>query len=126
MLSTKTVKGKKRKKMGRKRKVIDWELVEKLCHIHCTEREIAHMVDCDINTLHINCQQDNFLTFSEFYAKYSAFGNRSLRRAQFHKALSGSATMQIWLGKQWLNQSDKINEDNEDNDNCFTLNYRDE
>lgn len=35
-------------------------------------------------------------------------GKISLRRAQFQRALGGSDTMQIWLGKQWLGQADKI------------------
>ena len=35
-------------------------------------------------------------------------GRISLRRAQFEKALSGNVVMQIWLGKQHLDQKDKI------------------
>ena len=32
---------------------------------------------------------------------------QSLRRAQIKSALSGNATMLIWLGKQYLGQSDR-------------------
>jgi len=32
----------------------------------------------------------------------------SLRRAQIKTALDGNPTMQIWLGKQYLGQHDKI------------------
>jgi hypothetical protein len=119
-------KTKKGKFDGRKRAEINWDVVEKLCHIHCTEKEIAHIVDVHPDTLHAACQRDNFLSFSEFYAKYCAHGKRSLRRAQFHKALSGSATMQIWLGKQWLNQQDKFNPDDDENASTFTLNYKED
>ena len=35
-------------------------------------------------------------------------GRISLRRAQFEKALSGNVVMQIWLGKQHLDQKEKI------------------
>ena len=35
-------------------------------------------------------------------------GKISLRRAQFEKALGGNVAMQIWLGKQHLDQKDKI------------------
>ena len=35
-------------------------------------------------------------------------GKISLRRAQFEKALGGNVAMQIWLGKQHLDQRDKI------------------
>jgi hypothetical protein len=32
----------------------------------------------------------------------------SLRRAQFESALSGNSTMLVWLGKQYLDQQDRI------------------
>lgn len=34
-------------------------------------------------------------------------GKASLRRMQFMSAQKGNVTMQIWLGKQYLNQTDK-------------------
>lgn len=34
-------------------------------------------------------------------------GKRSLRRMQWKSAKGGNATMQIWLGKQLLGQTDK-------------------
>jgi len=39
--------------------------------------------------------------------KGAATGRTSLRQAQFKLALAGNATMQIWLGKQLLGQTDK-------------------
>ena len=39
-------------------------------------------------------------------------GKVSLRRAQFKTALGGNATMQVWLGKQHLDQKDKSEIDN--------------
>ena len=35
-------------------------------------------------------------------------GKASLRRLQYDSAKKGNVTAQIWLGKQWLNQKDKI------------------
>ena len=35
-------------------------------------------------------------------------GKISLRRAQFEKAIGGNVAMMIWLGKQHLDQRDKI------------------
>lgn len=104
--------------------MLDWSLISRLCEIHCTKKEICHIVDCDQNTLDAACERDNNITFSTFYLKYSAGGKMSLRRAQFNKALSGNATMQIWLGKQWLDQYDKTDSDPDEDANTFTLNYR--
>ena len=39
-------------------------------------------------------------------------GRISLRRAQFEKALGGNVAMQIWLGKQHIDQKDKIEQTN--------------
>ena len=36
----------------------------------------------------------------------------SLRRQQFKSAEAGNVTMQIWLGKQYLGQTDKVEENN--------------
>ena len=48
-------------------------------------------------------------------------GRISLRRAQFEKALSGNVVMQIWLGKQHLDQRDKIEQTNCVHPNFFAL-----
>ena len=44
--------------------------------------------------------------FSDFLEKHQSEGKASLRKAQFNNALAGNATMQIWLGKQFLGQRD--------------------
>ena len=50
--------------------------------------------------------------FCEVFKKHSAGGKSSLRRQQFALAMKGNAAMLIWLGKQYLGQADKPN-DNE-------------
>ena len=44
--------------------------------------------------------------FAEIYKRGSEGGRKSLRRMQFESASKGSIAMQIWLGKQYLGQSD--------------------
>ena len=51
--------------------------------------------------------------FSDIYKKLSSTGKMSLRRQQFKSAENGNVTMQIWLGKQWLGQTDKVESKNE-------------
>ena len=47
-------------------------------------------------------------SFGNVYKKTSAAGKMSLRREQWRSAEKGNVTMQIWLGKQWLGQTDKV------------------
>jgi hypothetical protein len=44
--------------------------------------------------------------FARACAKGAANGRATLRRKQYELALKGNATMQIWLGKQQLGQTD--------------------
>jgi hypothetical protein len=55
------------------------------------------------------------LGFTEFREENNSLGKVSLRRAQLQTAMAGNHIMQIWLGKQWLGQTDKAPEpDDED------------
>jgi len=86
---------------GRPKFKIDYDQVEKLANIMCTQVEIASILGCSVDTL----QRDD--EFSGIYKTGLDNGRMSLRRAQYKSAMSGNATMQIWLGKQYLNQRDQ-------------------
>jgi hypothetical protein len=45
--------------------------------------------------------------FSDYIKRFSLHGKTSLRRLQWKAAEGGNSTMLIWLGKQYLEQSDK-------------------
>lgn len=92
--------------MGRPRKTIDYELVENLASIFCTQEEIASVLGVAVRTL------QNRKKFLRTYKKGMEKGKASLRRRQFEAAQKGNATMQIWLGKQYLDQKDKHEVDN--------------
>ena len=92
-----------KKKAGRKKIEIDYELVEKLAHIFCTKDEIAVILDVDRTTL-IRDEK-----FSLAYEKGREGGKMSLRRMQI-KLAEKNSTMAIWLGKQYLGQRDLIEE----------------
>ena len=91
----KIVKG---KIVGRDKKVIPPEEVLKLAQIGCKDIEIAKWFGIDSNTLRYN--------FSVELLKGRESLKHSLRRAQIKLALSGNATMLIWLGKQQLDQAE--------------------
>ncbi len=87
--------------------VIDWDKVEKLCAIQCTGEEIAGILNIDYDTLNAGCKRENKLGFSDYFKQKSKNGIASLRRRQYAVAMEGNPTMLVWLGKNWLNQTDK-------------------
>lgn len=87
--------------VGRPKKEIDYATVEKLANIQCTQEEIASFLGISSRTL----LRDE--KFNELFAKGRENGKMSLRRIQWKHA-EKSATMAIWLGKQYLGQRDNI------------------
>ena len=92
---------------GRPNIKIDKEQFEKLCTIQATEEEIAGWFKCSEDTIRRFCQKTYGTQFCEVYKRLSSGGRISLRRTQFRIAENGNATMAIWLGKQYLGQTDK-------------------
>lgn len=91
--------------MARPKKEIDYEAVEKLANIQCTQEEIANFLNLSVRTL----QRDE--KFCRLYKKGQDNGRMSLRRYQFKLAEKNTA-MAIWLGKQYLGQKEVIETNN--------------
>lgn len=91
-----------KKQAGRPAIKVDLEQVERLGHIQCTVEEIAHILGVGVSTLYA------YKGFSEAHEKGKQGGRESLRREQFKKAEEGNTTMLIWLGKQFLEQTDLV------------------
>jgi hypothetical protein len=85
--------------MGRHKMPVDEAKLEKLAQLGLSNAEIASVLDCSPDTIERN-YRDVLDTGREHR-------NASLRRKQFEVAISGNPTMLIWLGKQYLGQSDK-------------------
>ena len=62
--------------------------------------EMAESIGCDEGTIRKR--------FSEIIRKEKAGCTYRLRQAQINAALAGNTTMLVWLGKQMLGQSDKL------------------
>ena len=87
--------------MARPLKEVDVELLKKLAGIHCTIKEMASILGCSVDTLERR--------FADIIEKGRDEGKMSLRRVMFKKAVQGENTaMLIWLSKQHLGMSDKI------------------
>lgn len=93
--------------MARPRIEIDNVVFEKLCGIQCTLEEIAAWFKCSPDTIERWCKREYFIGFAEAYKRFSASGKISLRRWQFQMA-EHSVPMAIFLGKNWLGQTDRV------------------
>lgn len=119
---------------GRPRVVIDYQKLKLMCSIMCTGEECAKIMGCSYDILNLRLKEDyleaiqslgdnpdgiipesRYDGFKECFKKNSAEGAASLRRKQFEMALGSTekkilpnVTMLIWLGKNYLDQSDRI------------------
>ena len=91
--------------MARPRKDIDREEFEKLCGLQCTYNEICDWFGVTDKTLNAWCKRTYRMRFSEVFQQKKGLGKISLRRMQFRLA-EKSAAMAIFLGKQYLGQTD--------------------
>ena len=87
---------------------INKDQFEKLCALQCTEQEIASFFDVSVDSLERFCKREYDCRFAEVFKKKRDVGKISLRRTQFKQA-EKSTSMAIWLGKQYLGQTDHVN-----------------
>nr|DAQ78391.1 MAG TPA: Putative ATPase subunit of terminase (gpP-like) [Caudoviricetes sp.] len=93
--------------MPRKPVELDKEQFEKLCELQCTQKEICSWFDITDKTLTRWCKRTYGMGFSDVFEIKRGKGKIALRRYQFQQAKT-SASMAIWLGKQWLGQTDQM------------------
>ncbi len=90
------------KKPGPQEKEIDGEQIKRLASIFCTMEEICLIMQISKDTLSRR--------FQDVYNEGRAHGKMSLRRQQMKAALDGNVGLMVWLGKQVLGQSEKIDQ----------------
>ena len=92
-------------KGGRPRREIDLELVRRSAAIGCTNEEIAVLVGMKRRGFHDRLVADPDLAAAIEDGRPE--GRATLRRYQWQAAAKGNTSMLIWLGKQYLGQTDK-------------------
>jgi hypothetical protein len=97
----------KKRGRGHPKAKIDKTEFEKLCKLQCTREEILDWFGCTEKPLLRWCQETYGTDFKGAFAMFRGRGKISLRRAQWDMAQS-NPTMAIFLGKQYLGQSDKV------------------
>lgn len=94
--------------MPRKKINIDWKKVDRMLEAGCTGTEVAASLGIHPDTLYLRCEADHKVGFSDYSANKRASGDRMLKVKQMELAMKGDKTMLVWLGKQRLNQSNKL------------------
>lgn len=89
---------------------VNWETVKAAIRIHATETEVAMIAGLtDEKSLARLIKRDQNMTMAQFFKKERAYGNVSLRRAQWKKGVEeGDGMMLRWLGKNLLGQEEKV------------------
>lgn len=83
---------------GRPELLIDAKVVAGMAYVGATTLEIAEFIGCSPDVLERR--------FADVLRKRRTSMRLRLRRTQFRLAMEGNVTMLIWLGKQYLGQSD--------------------
>lgn len=91
---------------GRPPKYAKLSQIRSLAAIDCTEREIAYIVGMNPDTF-TDLKKNNPIV-AEVIASGRCEGDGSIRRKQHEVAMRGDTTMLKWLGKNRLNQSERI------------------
>lgn len=94
-----------KKKIGRPKKTIDLKQVQSLAKLGCTYDEIADVIGMGRSTFGLKLKDPDVRAA---YEKGLSEGDVSIRRSQFDVAVSGNTSMLIWLGKNRLGQTEKI------------------
>lgn len=95
-------------KVGRPEVIIDWKKVGQYLQAQCMATGIATLFGCSVDTLYTRCKKDNNMDFTVFRQQKEAEGKELLRLKLYDLAMSGNLTACIWLSKQYLGFSDKI------------------
>ncbi len=112
-MKKKVHKEKRTQKTGRPTIPIDMKVVDSLLEAGCTGEEVAAYVGVHSDTLfrHI-CKEKNVDCFTTYATEKRQKGESVLRAKQYESAVKDkNIPMQIWLGKQRLNQRDKTETD---------------
>lgn len=106
--------------MARPRKPVDVVKLELMAEMGLTQKECAALLECSVDTIQRNYQTE--------YEEGVERCKGSLRRKQYELATAGkgNVTMLIWLGKNLLGQSDKLEATGKDGAPLFAPVNRDE
>src|SRR4051812_32886889 len=93
---------------GRPPKPFDWDLLGKLAQLPIRAEDIGYTMGLSVDTISRRIKEKLGKTFAEYMDQKRSRLRSSLMGKQFDLALAGNVTMLIWLGKQYLEQKEKV------------------
>ena len=84
---------------------IDLIELEKLCMLHCSDKELADWFGVTTRTIERRRREPEFAAVME---RGKSKGKISLRRSQMKLVEAGNPALNIWMGKQLLGQRDQV------------------
>jgi hypothetical protein len=89
--------------MGRTKKEINWDVVEKKVEAGCSAKEIYECV-VDSDTFYRRFKEHFGENFADYSARIKSAGPGNIRFTQYMKALAGNTNMLMLLGRELLGQ----------------------
>lgn len=99
------------KKGGRPKFELDesqWRMFDAMCAAGALEVDIAEAFGVDRKTINTCVKRDRGLGFSAYREQKKGRGRAALAAKQYEMAMNGNTAMAIFLGKNWLGQSDRM------------------
>ena len=102
--------------MARPRKELEdikfdgWDQLDSLI-VFASEVYCAEKLNMSVDTLADRIKKKHDMSFTEYKRKRQEPLRINLLKKQYDVAMQGNVSMLIWLGKQYLNQSDKASEE---------------
>jgi len=110
--------------MARPKKNFDYDKLDAILQFGATLFECEDILEVSESTLKRRIKSKYKCSFEHLRDKKMSKAKQNLRRKQYETAMAGNVTMQIWLGKNWLGQTDKVEQSiAEESQKIFTLNY---
>ena len=107
-----------KKKMGRPKKIVDWEIFANMCRIHMSEEMIAASFGMTVDTLCLKCKEEfDGMTFQEIAKYYRAHGKRPVFEHAFKRAMKSDKVLVHVLDKIGFGA-----DENQDKDSNFNVN----
>lgn len=90
---------------------LNWEVLDAMLSLGAELIDCRDKLQMSDDTIQRRIKEKTGLTFSEYRKEKMAGIRQRLRQKQIDVALKGNVTMLIWLGKQYLGQVEKIEND---------------
>lgn len=97
--------------MARPVKFVDFDKLARICQYPMTNEDIASLMDLSVDTIYRAIKKEYGIDFAEYKTQKQSSLRFTLLARQIEAAKSGNIAMLIWLGKNYLGQSDKLEQD---------------